>query len=103
MKSMRSDIVQSFGKVEQEIQQERAAALGRIGGTLQELIERLGRLRERHADADGVEREHIVREYADVRDRARLYRWYLEVQREAVGLRRHECLDAFYPVPPPFG
>jgi hypothetical protein len=28
------------------------------------------------------------------------YRWYLEVQREAIGLRQHQHLDEFYPIPP---
>jgi len=100
---MRADVERSFTRVEQEIQQERAAALGRIGRTLHDLIERLARLRERYAGAGHEERQQIVRDYSDVMDRARLYRWYLEVQREAVGLRRHECLDRIYPVPPPLG
>jgi hypothetical protein len=29
------------------------------------------------------------------------YRWYLEVQREALGLRQHHRLDEFYPIPAP--
>jgi len=28
------------------------------------------------------------------------YRWYLEVQREAMGLRHHHRLDEFYRIPP---
>lgn len=30
-----------------------------------------------------------------------VYRWYLEVQREALGLRRHHVLDELYPIPEP--
>jgi hypothetical protein len=40
-------------------------------------------------------------EYERLRARARQYRWYLEVQREALGLRHHGFLDRFYAVPGP--
>jgi hypothetical protein len=39
--------------------------------------------------------------HAELRERARRYRWYLEVQRESVGLTRHEALDELYPIPGP--
>jgi hypothetical protein len=35
-----------------------------------------------------------------LRREALRYRWYLEVQRESVGLRHHHCLDEFYRIPP---
>jgi len=91
----------ALGKVEQEIQQERAAALGRIARTLESLLGRLDTLETRAASATGDLRAAVVAEHAEVRARARTYRWYLEVQREAVGLRRHDLLDQLYPVPPP--
>ena len=65
-----------------ELNEERVAALRRISGTLESLIGQLHASRER------------------VRARALKYRWYLEVQREALGIRRHEALDEFYKVPP---
>jgi hypothetical protein len=37
--------------------------------------------------------------WQSLRARAVTYRWYLEVQREALGMRRHDVLDEFYEVP----
>jgi hypothetical protein len=37
--------------------------------------------------------------WRDLRTLAVKYRWYLEVQREALGMRRHDVLDEFYKVP----
>jgi len=91
---------EALGKVEQEFQQERAAALGRIARTLESLLVRLETLRQRAEAVAGDERAVLVAEHADVRARATTYRWYLEVQRESVGLRRHDALDEIYPVPP---
>ena len=44
-----------------------------------------------------------VAAYEALRKQARRYRWYLEVQREALGLVRHDDLDRFYPIPPQLG
>jgi len=90
----------ALGKVEQEFQQERAAALGRIARTLESLLVRLETLRQRAERADGNERAALVAEHADVRARAVTSRWYLEVQRESVGLRGHHLIDEMYPLPP---
>jgi hypothetical protein len=91
---------EAFGKVEQEFQQERAASLGRIARTLESLLVRLETLRERAETAAGPDREALVAEHAEVRARATTYRWYLEVQRESIGLRRHDTLDEVYRLPP---
>lgn len=88
-----------FAQIEQELQQERAAALARIAGRLGELVARLAEVR---AEWDGLlpgDRPAWLASYRRLREEARLYRWYLEVQREAVGLRRHDDLDAHYPIP----
>ena len=95
---MRPETVQSFGRIERELQEERASALGRIGRTLQELIATLESIQvalERAAP----ERDRLLAEYRETWQRAKTYRWYLEVQREAIGLRRHERLDEMYPLP----
>lgn len=96
---MRPDTLQSFTKVEQELQQERAAALGRIGKTLEELIAKSCALQIRIETASTDDRVGLVAEYRETWARARTYRWYLEVQREAIGLRRHERLDEMYRLP----
>jgi hypothetical protein len=93
--------VAAYGRLEEEFRQERAAALGRIGRTLEGHLATLQRLRAAWRDAPAPDREQLAAQYADVHRQAVRYRWYLEVQREAVGLRRHERLDEQYRVPPP--
>ncbi len=82
-----------------ELNEERAAALLRISRTLESLILQLRAARERVHAATGPDREREVAAWHSLRERAVKYRWYLEVQREALGMRRHEVLDEFYEVP----
>ena len=60
---------EALGKVEQEIQQERAAALGRIARTLESLLARLEMLRHRAQAASGADREAAIAEHGEVRHR----------------------------------
>ena len=83
-----------------ELNEERAAALRRISGTLESLIGQLHASRERVRRASSGDRDRELAALRDLRARALKYRWYLEVQREALGIRRHEALDEFYKVPP---
>ena len=85
--------------IERELNQERAAALLRISGTLDSLIAQLHAVRARVARLNGVERDREVAAYGELRREALRYRWYLEVQREALGLRHHHRLDEFYEIP----
>jgi hypothetical protein len=82
-----------------ELHEERAAALQRISSTLESLIIQLQASRERLRRATGADREREVATWRELRARAVKYRWYLEVQREALGMRRHDVLDEFYQVP----
>jgi len=82
-----------------ELHEERVSALKRISGTLEALIGELHASRERVRRATGPDREREVATWRDVRARAIKYRWYLEVQREALGMRQHDVLDEFYRVP----
>jgi hypothetical protein len=91
---------QAYEAVQRALQKERAAALGRIGRALEARLTRLGDLRARWDAAAPDERRALARAYAECRAEARRYRWYLEVQREAVGLRHHHDLDRAYPIPP---
>jgi hypothetical protein len=85
-----------------ELQEERAAALVRISRRLERLLDQLHATREQIAGVpeDGVERARLVAEYRELWKEAVKYRWYLEVQREAIGLRQHQRLDEFYRIPP---
>ena len=80
--------------------EDRAATLGRIGGTLESLIETLNTIRMQLPAMPAAERPAALARYASLLERARTWRWYLEVQREAVGLTRHELIDEVYPLPP---
>lgn len=91
----------SHDSLERELNQERAAALLRISGTLDSLIAQLQAARERIMRLRGAERERQVESYRELRRQAMRYRWYLEVQREALGLRHHHRLDEFYEIPAP--
>jgi hypothetical protein len=90
---------ESHKQLLRELNEERAAALRRISGTLESLIRELQASRERVRQVSGAERDREVAKLRDLRARALEYRWYLEVQREALGIRRHEVLDEFYKVP----
>ena len=97
----RSDTAERQGRIELELMEERAAALRRISETLESLIEQLQVLRARIGDVHWSHRTPDVTEYRELRRRAVKYRWYLEVQREALGLHPDHRLDEFYPVPDP--
>ncbi len=84
-----------------ELQEERAAALARISRRLERLIEQLQATREQIAHGRDEDRARDLAAYRDLHKQALKYRWYLEVQREAIGLRQHQRIDEFYPIPPP--
>lgn len=83
-----------------ELQEERAAALARISRRLERLLDQLKATREQIAHGRGEDRERDVAAYRELHRQAMKYRWYLEVQREAIGIRQHQGLDEFYPIPP---
>ena len=89
------------GQLLRELAEERFAALTRISGTLEKQIERLRGLRSSLPALDGDAREQALRAYRELRDEAVRYRWYMDVQREVLGLRPHELVERFYKVPGP--
>jgi hypothetical protein len=92
---------EGFARIERELQQERALALRRIAETFEGLLGELRDLEARARTAAGEQRRALAADHARVRERAILYRWYLIVQREAVGFVRHEDVDRRHPVPGP--
>jgi hypothetical protein len=96
---MNSRASEQYGRVVHELNEERAAALRRIATTLQALIDELHALAGHVAQASDAERPRAIERYRIVRRHAVRYRWYLEVQREALGLRQHHRLDEFYRIP----
>ena len=97
----RRDVAGRHDRVLQELNEERAAALLRISRTLEAAITQLQAARDRIGRLRGAERAREVAAYAELRRRAVRYRWYLEVQREALGMRHHHMLDEFYRIPDP--
>jgi hypothetical protein len=94
-------ITERHTRLERELMEERAATLRRIGQTLESLIEELRTLQQRIGKVHWSSPSPDVARYRELRRRALQYRWYLEVQREALGLRDHSVLDEFYRVPNP--
>lgn len=85
-----------------ELAEERVAALNRIARHLEQCIDALKALRAGMNGASGDARVALLRRYRDLRLDALRYRWYLDVQREALGLRPHDTVDEYYGVPGPF-
>ena len=83
-----------------ELNEERVSALRRISQTLEKLIVQVGEAGDGLRSVAPAERDRAVTDYRELRSRALQYRWFLEVQREAMGLRHHHRLDEFYRVPP---
>jgi hypothetical protein len=87
---MASRTSEQHGQLLKELNEERVAALTRISRTLESLIARL-------------QVEHDPGKHAELREQAQKYRWYLEVQREALGIRHHRMVDELYRIPGPLG
>jgi hypothetical protein len=101
LRSVRSlrDIDDAHEGLLRELTREKAAALARIGGRLGELVTELDRRRARWAAREEPLGASERLAFRALRDEARRFRWYLEVQREAVGVRGHARLDELYPIP----
>lgn len=95
------EIADRHGRLELELQEERAAALGRISRTLESLIEQLHALRPRVSHLHWSDASPELARYRELRRQAVRYRWYLEVQREALRLHPDHRLDEFYKIPAP--
>jgi hypothetical protein len=89
------------GRIELELMEERAAALRRISQTLESLIGELTQLRAHIGESHWSNPSPDMARYRELRRRAVRYRWYLEVQREALGLHPDHRLDEFYSIPAP--
>ena len=95
----RRETAERQGRIELELMEERTAALRRISQTLETLIEQLTTLRRAIGAVHWSTQSPEVAQYRELRRRAVRYRWYLEVQREALGLHPDHRLDEFYRIP----
>jgi hypothetical protein len=89
----------SLAALEEEIRGEKASTLGRTAALLEEHLAALDDMRAQLARAPTDERMARVAAYnARLTEAERVY-WYLQVQREAMGLRNDDTLAALYPLP----
>jgi len=87
-------------RINAEIAQEKAAALGRAGERLETALAHVAAVGRRlDAAPDGDAEARLLGEYETARVRAHHARLALLIQREAVGLRHHRIVDQF-PEPP---
>ena len=96
---MGSRTADNHAQLLKELNEERIAALTRISGILESLIAQLQQLRERIPTQHPSARDRDLRIYRELHERARKYRWYLEVQREALGMRQHRIIDELFVIP----
>ena len=97
----RLDPAEAVARLETEIVQEMAQALGRTEDKLNYALLRL-ELAARAIDAapDELVRYERVREFNTLRQEAIEARRNLQIHREAIGIRRNRMLDDLYPIPP---
>jgi hypothetical protein len=84
----------ALGRTELELKSEMAASLGRIARTLETLILQLNEIRS----CKNIHEEKRLR-YLELHEQAKLYYWYLIVQRESIGIRNHDSLKQDYRIP----
>jgi len=105
----------AFEQVESEIRKEKAEALGRAGERLEQILLEIEAFRqeilcqaEKRLEPSLGDRDRLARdmkerlaEHARLCEEANRLRHSLIIQREAVGLWRHEDVDRQYPMPRP--
>lgn len=92
---------QALGRLEDEIRQEIASSLGRTGRLLEAAIAELQAIGAEAEGAEPARRRALVVRHAELRAEAEQHFLNLSIQREAIGLRRHEELHRHYRIPPP--
>jgi hypothetical protein len=105
----------AFEQIESEIRKEKAEALGRAGERLEQILLEIEEFRQeicclvekRLETSPGARGSHArdlevrLAEHARLCEEAKRLRHSLIIQREAVGLWRHEDVERQYPVPRP--
>lgn len=101
IRGMARDPIGGALAIEVELRKEKVSALRRVGGKLEAL---LGDLRALESELPAVKPEDRPRSldrHRQLRAEAEKYRWYLIIQREAIGLTRHDDVLQQYPIPAP--
>jgi len=96
-----SRLQETHRRINAELSQEKAAALGRAGERLEAALSHAAELSRRlDVTANLEEQERLLGEYESARLRALHARLALLIQREALGLRQHKIVDQKFPEPP---
>jgi hypothetical protein len=85
--------------IEVEMRSEKASALRRVASRLESLLKELEETERALRARSGLERARFVARHRELRAEAEKQRWYLIVQREAMGLRHHGDIYELYRVP----
>ena len=85
--------------LEYEMRAEQAASLGRVGRKLENKIEELRQCRAQLTECKGPERVSLLEKCLRLHEEAERFFWYLQVQREAMGIYNHDQLRRSYPIP----
>jgi hypothetical protein len=96
-----SRLREAHQRINAELAQEKAAALGRAGERLEAALAHATELGRQLDLATSVEDQaRLLGEYENARLRAVHARLALVIQREALGLRHHRIVDQQFPEPP---
>ena len=87
--------------VEVEIRAEKASAMRRVAHRVESLLAELSQIEVASLGTQGAERARHVARHEALRAEAEKQRWYLIVQREAMGLYRHDDIEELYRLPTP--
>lgn len=87
--------------IEVEIQSEKASAMRRVASRLEALLVELQETEQVLRETSGPARARLVARHKELRADADKQRWYLIVQREAMGLRHHGDIYDLYRLPAP--
>ncbi len=85
--------------IEVEIQSEKASALKRVASRLDKLLTELAQVERELYGLSGPARVRCVARHKELRLEAEKQRWYLIVQREAMGLWHHGDIYELYKIP----
>jgi hypothetical protein len=85
--------------IEVEMQSEKASALRRVALRLESLLAELQETERALQGLSGAARSRFVERHRELRAEAEKQRWYLIVQREAMGLRHHGDIYELYRLP----
>ena len=83
--------------IEIELRQEHAGALLRASRRVEELLAQVQATRQQAEQLTGAARAAAHAAHERVRAEYEKHRWYLLIQREAMGLYHHGIIDELYP------